>query len=238
MLPKGLIMLPKIPNRKKIYYKITNQKENHRGLQYRDGLIIDPIKFNDNSKDSCVEGGIYFTTKEYLHKFFGYGYWIRPIKLPSDANVVLDPSGDKYRADSLFFKPRKDFNFYFDELFNKKTFPEEEYKYLAEYCSKYFDKWFDKKTFPKKDYWYLAKYCSNYFTKWFDKKTFPEEDYWYLAKYCSKYFDKWFDKKTFPKKGYWRLAKHCSKHFNKWFDKKTFPEEDYKYLAEYCSKYI
>jgi len=30
---QGLIMLSKIPNRRKIYYKITNQEENHHGLQ-------------------------------------------------------------------------------------------------------------------------------------------------------------------------------------------------------------
>jgi len=159
-------MLSKIPNRRKTYYKITNQEENHHGLQYRDGLIIDPKKFNNNSKISCVEGGIYFTTKEYIHRFFNYGQWIRPIKIPLNAKVILDPSRNKYRADRLFFKPREDFNFYFDELFNKKTFPEEEYWRLAKYCSKYFDKWFDKKTFPKKDYWYLDKHCPEYFTKW------------------------------------------------------------------------
>ena len=180
-------MLSKIPDRRKIYYKITNQKENHHGLQYHDGLILDPVEFNGNPEGLCVKGGIYFTTKEYIHRFFGYGQWIRPVKLPSNANVVLDPSGDKYRADRLFFKPRKNFNFYFDELYSKKVYSKKDYRYLAKYCSKYFDKWFDKKTFPKKGYWRLAKHCSKHFNKWFDKKTFPEEDYKYLAEYCSKY---------------------------------------------------
>jgi len=140
----------------------NNQEENHHGLQYRDGLIIDPKKFNNNSKISCVEGGIYFTTKEYIHRFFNYGQWIRPIKIPLNAKVILDPSRNKYRADRLFFKPRKNFNFYFDELYSKKVYSKKDYRYLAKYCSKYFDKWFDKKTFPKKDYEYLAEYCSKY----------------------------------------------------------------------------
>ena len=170
-------MLPKIPDRRKIYYKVTNQKENHHGLQYHDGLIIDHEKFNGNPKNSCVKGGIYFTTKEYLHKFFKYGCWIRPIKIPLNAKVILDSTGNKYRANKLFFKPRKSFSFYFNKLFNKKTFPREYYWYLAIYYSKYIDMWFNKEIFPKEHYWYLAEYCSKYFDVWFNKKTFPKKEY-------------------------------------------------------------
>jgi len=159
-------MLPKIPDRRKIYYKITNLEENHHGLQYHNGLIIDPKEFNNNPKVSCVEGGIYFTTKERIHEFFSYGCWIRPIKIPSNAKVILDPIGDKYRANKLFFKPRKNIDFYFDRLFDKKTFLEKDYCYLAKYCSKYFNKWFNKKTFPKKHYWYLKEYCLKYRHLW------------------------------------------------------------------------
>ena len=232
-------MLSKIPDRRKIYYKITNQKENHHGLQYHDGLILDPVEFNGNPEGLCVKGGIYFTTKEYIHRFFGYGQWIRPVKLPSNANVVLDPSGDKYRADRLFFKPRKNFNFYFDELFNKKTFPEEEYWYITKYCLNYFNKWFNKNTFPKAYYMYLAIYCPEYFDKWFDKEVFPIEQYWSLVEYCHKHFNIWFNKKTFPKEKYCYtyLAMYCSSHFDKWFDKETYPKEEYQYLIKHCSEY-
>jgi len=133
--------LSKLPNRRKTYYKITNKKERHSGLQYKDGLVIDPKKFNNNPEDSCVEGGIYFTTKEHLHKFFIYGPWIRPVKISSDAKVILDAGGDKYRADRLFFKPRKNLNFYFDKLFDKETFPKEDYWYLTNYCQEYKNIW-------------------------------------------------------------------------------------------------
>ena len=209
-------MLPKIPDRRKTYYKITNQEENHCGLQYRDGLIVGHQKFNNNPKDSCVKGGIYFTTKEHLHKFFNYGCWIRPIKIPSDAKVILDLIGNKYRADKLFFKPRKSFNFYFDELFDRKTFTKENYWRLTIYYSKYFNIWFDEKTFPKQYYWYIVKHCSEYFSTWFNKEIFPKKDYWSLAKYCSNRFDNWFDKKTFPKENYWSLAKYCSEYKHIW----------------------
>ena len=97
--------LPDKPDRRKTYYKITNKEECHNSLQYHDGLVIDPKQFNDNPKASCVEGGIYFTTKEHLYKFFKYGCWIRLLRIPKDAKVVRDPTGDKYRACLLYTSP-------------------------------------------------------------------------------------------------------------------------------------
>jgi len=230
-------MLPKKPDRRKTYWKVTNEDECHYGLQYKTGLVIDPVPFNNNPDESCVEGGIYFTTREYIHRFFWVGTNLRPVKIPKDAKVVLDPEGDKYRADRVILREKKSLDYYFDHLFNKDTFQKNYYKFLAKYCPKHFDKWFDKKTFYKKDYWYLVEYCPEHFDKWFDKDTFPKIYYRHLAKYCTEYFDKWFDKNTFPKKDYWYLIKYCSEHFNKWFDKKTFPKEDYWALERYCKEY-
>ena len=48
----------------KIYYKITNAKENHHGFQYRTGLNILQEKFND-SPEKCGAGGLYFSNKFY-----------------------------------------------------------------------------------------------------------------------------------------------------------------------------
>jgi len=184
-------MLPKKPDRSKTYWKVTNDEENHHRLQYKTDLVIDHKPFNDDPDESCVEGGIYFTTKEYIHRFFWIGTNLRPVKIPKDARVVLDLKGDKYRADKIILGEKKDLNYYFDHLFDRKTFLKKDYWYLAEYCPKHFDKWFDKKIFPKEDYWYLIKYCSKHFDKWFDKKTFPKEDYWYLEKHCKKYKHIW-----------------------------------------------
>ena len=183
--------LPKIPDRRRTYYKMMYKTECHNRLQYHDGLIIDPVEFNDNPKAGCVPGGIYFTTKEFLHRFFYWGKIIRPVTIPKDARVVLDPSCDKYRADRLFFHPKKDMDFYFDNLFDKKTFPERWYQALTEDCSDNFDKWFDKETFPKEYYCYLAQHCSNNFDKWFDKRIFPKEQYLSLEIYCQEYKHIW-----------------------------------------------
>ena len=209
-------MLPKKPDRDKTYWKVTNSRECHHGLQYKTGLIVDPEPFNNNPNESCVPGGIYFTTKKYLHKFFWIGHNLRPVKIPKDARVVLDPEGDKYRADKIILGEKKDLNYYFDYLFDKKTFLKKDCWYLPEYCPKHFDKWFDKKTFYKKDYRYLAECCPEHFDKWFDKETFPKEDYDFLAIYCSKHFDRWFDKETFPKKYKVVLRDHCKDYKHIW----------------------
>jgi uncharacterized protein (DUF3820 family) len=179
-------------------------------------LIIDPVEFNDDPEKSCVPGGIYFTTAGYLPRFFKYGIWIRPVTIPEKARVILDPEGDKYRADKLFFHQRKSIDFYIEKLFDKKTFPIENYRYLVIYCSDKFDIWFDKETFPEYQYPYLAEHCSNKFDVWFDKEIYPIGSYWYLAIYCSDKFDIWFDKKTFPIKDYYYLAKYCSDKKHIW----------------------
>ena len=226
--------LPKNPNRRKTYYKVTNKRENHHGLQYHDGLVIDHKPFNSNPTASCIEVGIYFSTKEYIHRFFGHGCWIRPVKIPKDAKVIADPSGDKYRTDRLFFGPRKGFGWYFDSLFDRRTFPENDYWIFIWYCSDYFNKWFNKELFPRDEYWALATYCQDNFDKWFDKSTFPKDEYWRLVQFCPNHFDKWFDKSTFPEKEYWKLAQRYPSRFSEWFDKSTFPKSEYWALVQYC----
>ena len=92
-----------------VFYKITNKHENHHGYQYRDGLNILSEPFNNNPRQPCVRGGFYFTTKEHLHKYLGYGVWIREVYLPTwDPNfqMVQDPTGDKWRANMIILGQR------------------------------------------------------------------------------------------------------------------------------------
>ena len=87
---------------KPIYYKITNKNENHNGFQYQDGLniLIEPFR----KTRSCVPGGLYFTTIEYIHQFYHLGVNIRVVELPDedpDFLMVKDPDGDKWRANKI-----------------------------------------------------------------------------------------------------------------------------------------
>jgi ankyrin repeat protein len=58
------------------YYKITNQKENHYGLQYHDGEVTDILPFNPQG--DCQSGGIYFAREDIL-SFLYCGPWIREV---------------------------------------------------------------------------------------------------------------------------------------------------------------
>ena len=88
------------------FYKITNEDEHHNGLQYQDGLNVDPLPFSEDG--DCVPGGIYFAREDIL-AFLNYGPWIREVTIPDDARMVENP-GDpprKWRADRVFLDPRR-----------------------------------------------------------------------------------------------------------------------------------
>ena len=193
------------------YYKVTNKNECHNGYQYKDGLNILKEEFNDDPTASCVPGGFYFTDYEHLPKFFEYGTWIREVTIPTDARVIKDPDGDKWRTDKII-------------LGNKYHIKND------------FDKWFDKEKFN----WYyspcLAIFCSQHFDKWFDKEKYNWDYSIFLAIYCSQHFDKWFD----PEKYNWNeysnyLVIYCSEHFSKWFDPKRYNWDYWLYLNDYCN---
>jgi hypothetical protein len=88
-----------------MYLKITNSSEKHFGLQYHDGLNIDPLPFA--KEGSCVPGGIYFTTPEYIYDFLEGGTYVREVTIPEDAEMVKDPAGEKWRASKVILGTRK-----------------------------------------------------------------------------------------------------------------------------------
>jgi hypothetical protein len=94
-----------------LYFKITNENENHQGFQYKTGMNVLEGSFNDDEKASCVPGGLYFTTVEHLHHFYHYGVWLRVVELPendSTFKMVKDPDTrmDKWRANKLILGDR------------------------------------------------------------------------------------------------------------------------------------
>ena len=176
-------------DRNKTYFKITNKEENHNGLQYHTGIIIDPIPFDDNPDHSCVPGGIYFTDAENLVLFYCYGINIRPIKLLPDSRVIRD--NGKYRADKIEMLDRISWTEHFDKWFNPEKFNWDDSCSLAKHCHEHFDKWFDPDKFDWYYSWSLAKYCHEHFDKWFDPDKFDWTYSEYLVKYCSEYKNIW-----------------------------------------------
>jgi len=104
------------------FYKILNEKENHRGLQYKTGLNIDPVEFNPSG--DCEPGGIYFASNDIL-AFFDYGPWIRDVTLPKDAHIYKNPgSPKKWKADKVILGERRRIDFkVIQELINEGADP-------------------------------------------------------------------------------------------------------------------
>ncbi len=88
-------------------FKVTNNHECHHHFQYQDGLNKLPSdeKFCDDKTLTCVSGRLYFTNREFLHKFYQFGVWLREINLPTDHKdfqMVQDPEGDKWGTNMLY----------------------------------------------------------------------------------------------------------------------------------------
>ncbi|AAV51126.1 putative ankyrin repeat protein [Mimivirus Bombay] len=95
----------------KLYFKITNKDECHHGFQYEDGLNILDNEFNDNPKDSCVPGRLYFTEIHHMHKYLEFGIYLREVYLPIDNpsfRMIRDSSGDKYGANMIVLGIKRD----------------------------------------------------------------------------------------------------------------------------------
>ena len=103
-----------------MYFKITNEKENHYGFQYQDGLNV--LKEPFSEEGSCVPGGLYFTDAKHIFQFMEYGIYLREVTLPTtdkDFRMVAD-EGDKWRVNKIILGKKY-------ELWNVETI-----KYLVE----------------------------------------------------------------------------------------------------------
>jgi len=98
-----------LDNVSRLYFKITNSKENHSGFQYYDGLNILEDEFNNNPAASCVPGGLYFSDAENIFEFLDYGSYLREVTLPindPDFKMVKDEN-NKWRANKIILGKRR-----------------------------------------------------------------------------------------------------------------------------------
>lgn len=92
-----------------MWLKVTNEQECHHDFQYRDGLNIDVLQFQNEG--SCVPGGLYFTDRFNISEYYEYGTWLREVQLPiddPDFKMVRDPMLDKWRANMIFLRKKHD----------------------------------------------------------------------------------------------------------------------------------
>ncbi|MEM4270567.1 MAG: hypothetical protein QXO70_00555 [Candidatus Pacearchaeota archaeon] len=158
----------------KVYFKVMNDKETHYGFKYKDGLNILQEKFDDNPKHSCCAGGLYFTDYKNLHLFINMitdATYIREVTIPTDAKVVLDLEGDKWRADKIILNKRYHLWDDFDKWFDPVRWNWEEGSgVLVRLFNHHFDKWWDAERFNWEEECYLEKYCQQYKEIWGNNK--------------------------------------------------------------------
>ncbi len=89
-----------------IYYKITNENENHHGYQYKDGLNVLEEPFDEILE--CGKGGLYFTTGEFIHLFHDYWCNLRIVEIPNNENFKMVAFLDKFKANMIILKEKYD----------------------------------------------------------------------------------------------------------------------------------
>ena len=88
------------------FFRLTNKREKHRGIQYKTGLNEDSVMFNPSGE--CKPGGMYFFSKRQLKKFWVFAddvHWIRKVTFPDDARVYAEEG--KFKANKFILGERK-----------------------------------------------------------------------------------------------------------------------------------
>lgn len=102
-----------------MYYKVTNEQENHNGFQYSTGLNIDTSKFQETGN---IGRGLHFTTLKHITEFLIYGTYVREVSIPKNAKIVKNQDGYTLRANRIILGKRyliEDFIRKFKEKFDE-----------------------------------------------------------------------------------------------------------------------
>ena len=105
------------------YYKVINPA-GHHGLKYKVGLNTDPKALPLHLVGSCEEGAIYFTDKEHLLDFRGYGFliaWVTP------KSTIKPDKENKWKAHTIEITKMLPFKEALPLIFSEST-PRELYK--------------------------------------------------------------------------------------------------------------
>ena len=85
------------------FYKVTNDREIHHGLRYKDGLNVDTVK---TSRDKHTPSGIQFVNEDVVHRYFDRGVYIRKVTILDDS-LVTQTGIFRYRTNKLELHPRR-----------------------------------------------------------------------------------------------------------------------------------
>jgi hypothetical protein len=90
------------------YWKITNEEENHYGMQYQDGWNTDINEFDLSPE---CGGGLFFASRDILG-FGGYGCYVREVTFEETEQVIeVNSLGlQKFKAHKIHLGERRNWN--------------------------------------------------------------------------------------------------------------------------------
>jgi hypothetical protein len=87
------------------YWRLTNETEEHRGLQYKTGLNVDPLQFSPSG--ACSAGGMYFFHESqliYARDYVRDPKWMRLVTLTPNSKVWAEER--KYKTSEFILGER------------------------------------------------------------------------------------------------------------------------------------
>jgi hypothetical protein len=120
------------------YFKITNKIENHNEFIYKDGLNVLEEIFDDLDSESMCHG-FYFTTIDYIPKYYYLGINLREILLPNDSDFKMIKLLDegKYRANKIILGEK--YSLYDPKIYKKFNLNMEYNIHLVNHASEHGD---------------------------------------------------------------------------------------------------
>ncbi|AYV76494.1 MAG: ankyrin repeat protein [Terrestrivirus sp.] len=108
------------------YYKVLNPAFQHYTHKYNKGVNIDPHGHLFSKEGSCVKGGFYFTDKDNIFRYLGFGRndaHIAFLTIPPDSEIVQDPDREetKWRSPKIFIDEIKSLNDAVDMMETEKV---------------------------------------------------------------------------------------------------------------------
>lgn len=101
------------------FFRLTNEKERHHRVQYRDGVNQLPPDEEFYPGGNCQPGGLYFfdETQMVRYRCNVSGpqtlWWIREVSFDHpavrDALIYMEPCGEKYKCNKFYLGERKEF---------------------------------------------------------------------------------------------------------------------------------
>jgi len=99
------------------FYRLTNEEEYHRNLQYKTGINTDILPFNPSGE--CNPGGMYFfyiNQIEEYKSYCPYAFYIRKVSFTPESRIYIEQN--KFKTNEFILGDRE--VFYLEDITKKR----------------------------------------------------------------------------------------------------------------------